>query len=87
MTVLTNRSFIYLIAPENYSTNTSIRPVTDVTDRKQDLFAYIITERYTLKEFYSVIINTGASKKSTVGYKQYLIYKTTIDNNIDINTI
>src|ERR1700723_2028693 len=54
-------------------------------DHKQDLFAYITTERYTPKEFYSVIINTGASKKSTTGYRQYLAYKTTIDNNTNIN--
>ena len=39
------------------------------------------------KEFYSIIINIGAFKKSIVGYKQYLIYKSTITNNIDINTI
>jgi transglutaminase/protease-like cytokinesis protein 3 len=39
------------------------------------------------KEFYSIIINIGASKKSTTGYRQYLIYKNTITNNIDINTI
>jgi hypothetical protein len=41
------------------------------------------------KEFYSVIINIGASKKSTTGYRQYLIYKnTTIDNtNINITQI
>ena len=57
----------------------------DVTDREQDLFVYITIERYTPKEFYSVIINTGASKKSTTGYRQYLTYKTTINNNIDIN--
>ena len=38
-------------------------------DHKQDLFAYTTTERYTPKEFYSVIINTGASKKSTIGYR------------------
>ena len=57
----------------------------DVIDYKQDLFAYITIKRYTPKEFYSVIINIGASKKSTIGYKQYLIYKTTIDNNTDIN--
>jgi len=56
-------------------------------DRKQDLFAYITIERYTPKEFYGVIINTGASKKSTTGYGQYLAYKTTINNNIDINTM
>ena len=40
----------------------------DVTDCKQDLFVYITTECYTPKELYSVIINTGASKKSTTGY-------------------
>src|ERR1700733_12635378 len=58
----------------------------DITDHKQDLFAYITTEHYTPKEFYGVIINIGASKKSTVGYRQYLIYKATINNNTDINT-
>ena len=57
----------------------------DVIDYKQDLFVYITIKRYTPKEFYGVIINIGASKKSTVGYRQYLIYKTTIDNNININ--
>ena len=54
-------------------------------DREQDLFVYITIKRYTPKEFYSVIININASKKSTIGYRQYLIYKTTIDNNTDIN--
>jgi hypothetical protein len=56
-------------------------------DYKQDLFVYITIERYTPKEFYSVIINIGASKKFTIGYRQYFIYKTTIDNNMDINTM
>ena len=42
---------------------------------------------YTPKEFYSVIIDTGASKKSTIGYRQYLIYKTTVNSNTDINTM
>ena len=58
----------------------------DVTDRKQDLFAYITTECYTPKEFYGVIIDTGASKKSTAGYGQYLIYKATNDYT-DIDTM
>ena len=57
----------------------------DIIDYKQNLFIYITIKRYTPKEFYSVIINTGTSKKSTIGYRQYLIYKTTIDNNTDIN--
>jgi hypothetical protein len=39
------------------------------------------------KEFYSIIINISAFKKSTIGYRQYLIYKSTITNNTDINTI
>jgi hypothetical protein len=39
------------------------------------------------KEFYSIIINISAFKKSTTGYRQYLVYKNTIIDNIDINTI
>jgi hypothetical protein len=38
------------------------------------------------KEFYGVIINIGAFKKSTIGYRQYLAYKNTIIDNTDINT-
>ena len=57
----------------------------DVTDYEQDLFAYITTERYTPKKFYGVIIDTGALKKSTIGYGQYLTYRNTINNNTDIN--
>ena len=59
----------------------------DITDCEQDLFAYITTERYTLKEFYGVIIDIGAFKKSTTGYGQYFMYKTTTSNNTDINTM
>ena len=83
MTVLADRSFIYLIAPKNHSIRT---PIIDVIDYKQDLFIYITIERYTPKEFYGVIIDIGASKKSIVGYRQYLVYKTTVNSNIDINT-
>jgi hypothetical protein len=39
------------------------------------------------KEFYSVIINISTFKKSIIGYKQYLIYKNIIINNININTM
>ena len=69
MTVLADRSFTHLIIPKNWPISTPIRPIIDVTDRKQDLFIYIIIERYTPKEFYSVIIDIGASKKSTIGYR------------------
>ena len=57
----------------------------DVINYKQDLFIYIITERYTPKKFYGVIINISAFKKFTVGYRQYFVYKA-INNNININT-
>jgi hypothetical protein len=58
----------------------------DVIDYKQDLFAYITTERYTPKEFYGVMIDIGASKKSTAGYGQYFAYKATANDNADIDT-
>ena len=58
----------------------------DIMDCKQDPFVYTTTEHYTPKEFYSVMINTGAFKKSTIGYRQYLIYKTTTNNNKHNNT-
>ena len=45
----------------------------DIIDRKQDLFIYIIIEHYTFTEFYGIIINISISKKSIIGYKQYLI--------------
>ena len=41
----------------------------DVTDREQDPFIYITIEYYTPKKFYGVIINIGAFKKSTAGYR------------------
>jgi len=81
-TVLTDHSFVHSIAPENQSAST---PITDITDHKQDPFAYITTKHYTPKEFYSVIIDTGVFKKSTAGYRQYLAYKTTTNDNTDIN--
>jgi len=59
----------------------------DIIDCKQDLFIYITTEYYTPKGIYSVIINISTSKKSTAGYRQYFVYKTTTSNNIDIDTI
>src|ERR1700722_8034594 len=86
-TILANCLFIHLIIPKNQSVSIPTRPIIDITDYKQDLFAYITTEHYTPKEFYGVIINIGAFKKSTVGYRQYLIYRTTANNNIDINTM
>src|ERR1700722_15868773 len=82
ITILADRSLLHLVTPKNHSIST---PIIDVTNYKQDLFAYITIKRYTPKEFYGVIINISAFKKSTAGYRQYLAYRATINNNIDIN--
>ena len=87
VTILADYSFIHLIIPKNQPVSIPVKPIIDITDYKQDLFAYTTIEHYTPKEFYSIMINIGASKKSTAGYRQYLTYKTTINNNIDINII
>jgi len=49
-----------------------------------DPFTYTTTSQYTSNEFYRVIINTKALKRSIVGYRQYLAYRKTY--NIIINT-
>ena len=68
-TVLANYSFIHLLTLKNQPISTPATFIIDVTDYKQDLFIYITTERYTPKEFYGVIIDIDASKKSTIGYR------------------
>jgi hypothetical protein len=80
-TILADYSFIYLIIPAKPPASTSIKPATD-----EDPFTYITTERYNSKQFYSVIINISTSKISTTGYKQYLAYRNTIINSMDIDT-
>ena len=87
MTILADRFFLHLIALKNPPISTPIRSIIDFTDQEQDLFIYITTKCYMSKEFYGVIINISAFKKSIIGYKQYLIYKNTIINNININII
>jgi hypothetical protein len=87
MTILANRSFAHLIAPKNPFVSTPIKLIIDFINWEQDLFIYITTKRYISKEFYGVIINISASKKSITGYKQYLTYKNTIVNNTNINTM
>ena len=38
------------------------------------------------KEFYNIIIDISAFKKSIIDYRQYLIYKNTITDNMNIDT-
>jgi hypothetical protein len=44
------------------------------TTSETDPFVYLAIDRYTQEAFYSVIIDTSASKRSIAGYSQYLAY-------------
>ncbi len=53
---------------------------------EQDPFTYVNSPaRYTSKEFYGIIIDTGALRRLTAGYSQYLAYKR-INKDANINT-
>lgn len=89
-TLLADRALAYGISPVN-SPLLSIQPITDQRTLPQrhfqenDPFTYLATERYTSKEFYGIMIDTGASSKSTVGYGQFLAYKE-VASDADIDT-
>ena len=85
--ILINYSFLYLITFKTLFINIFIRLIINFIDYKQDLFIYIIIKYYTLKKFYNIIIDISAFKKFIINYKQYLIYRAIINNNININTI
>jgi hypothetical protein len=86
-TILADRSFIYLITPAKPPISTPVKPAIDVINYEQDLFIYITTECYNSKQFYGVIIDIGVSKMSIIGYRQYLVYRNTIINDIEIDTL
>ena len=73
MTDLADRSFTHAITGTN--------PIAHHND--SDPFAYVATSQYTSNEFYGVMIDTGASKRSTAGYGQYLAYRKTHNTVID----
>ena len=64
-TELANRSFDHAITGSN----------PGLQHHESDPFTYITSERYNSDEFYGIMIDTGASKRSTAGYGQYLAYK------------
>ena len=75
-TDLANRSFAHAISP--------VKAPVELSFTEQDPFAYITTDRYTDKEFYGIMIDTGASRRSTAGLGQYKAYKRIVkDANID----
>ena len=57
---LANRAYSYAVI--------TINTIIDVFLTDIDPFAYNITLRYTSIKFIGIIINTRASKRSTVGY-------------------
>jgi hypothetical protein len=65
-TALADRSFTHALA----------RTALTTADDKSDPFAYSnTTSCYTSDRFYGVMINTGALKRSTAGWGQYLAYQ------------
>ena len=65
----------------------SIESLKELHDSEtSDPFAYVVSDRYTSDEFYGIMIDTSASKYSTVGYEQYLAYKA-INDDATINFI
>ena len=74
---LADQSFIHTITGE-------YKPDHN-TDLDLDPFAYTAdATRYNDKEFYGIMIDTGASNKSTVGFGQYQAYKRLY--NVDLDT-
>ena len=67
-TNLANCFFEYALTGSNH----------DSEHYKSDLFTYITLERYISDEFYEIMNDTRASKQSTAGYGQYLVYKKNI---------
>jgi hypothetical protein len=82
---LADQLFIHAITgvnPVNTPTpkNLTSAPVnkTDLTSPKNcetDPFTYITTTRYTEDKFYGIVIDTGASQRSTAGYSQVRAYQ------------
>ncbi len=75
VTALTNCSFQHALTPTT--------PVLD----QQDPFSYIqAPARYNKQEFYGVMIDTGASMKSTAGYGQFIAYQNIVNIKLDSST-
>jgi hypothetical protein len=89
---LADRAFTHALTGAKPSTKTEatkgvISPWTatglTTPEAPESITSYIATTRYTPNKFYGVVINTGASQKSTAGYNQFLAYGKTYPMNID----
>jgi hypothetical protein len=77
-TTLANQSLAHALT----CTDTVTLAATD-----SDPFMYTTTSRYTSGVFYGIMIDTGASKRSTAGYSQYLAYKKVYNTAINTTTV
>jgi hypothetical protein len=85
-TDLTNRSLSHYLTDLQTSLKKGSPTIhTGMEDTNPDPFAYVMTpDRYTSEKFYGVMIDSGASAKSTAGYEQYLAFNK-INPTIDLN--
>ena len=63
----------------------TINTMTDAFPTNTDPLAYNITLYYTSTKFMGVMIDIRASKRSTVGYSQFLAFQR-LDTGVQINT-
>jgi hypothetical protein len=92
---LANRSFIHAITGEVTITTTDPDPPTNLptpepepkpetpSNPDKDPFSYVTGGRFNADVFYGIVIDTGASRRSTGGYGQYLAYKKTHPVQLD----
>ena len=60
--------------------------MTDAFPTDTDLLAYSTTLYYTSTKFIGAMINTRASKRSTVGHDQFLAFQR-LDTGVQLDTI
>ena len=93
---LANRSFLHAITGETPKLPTDSEklttPETPTTpemtpdppsNHNKDPFSYVTGERFNVDVFYGIVIDTGASRRSTGGFGQYLTYKKTHPVKLD----
>ncbi len=78
ITALANWSFIYTITgKQTPNINPNLDPFTYTADAAW----------YNNKEFYGIMINTGALNKSTAGFGQYQAYKRLYNTNLNTTKV
>ena len=87
-TDLINRSFSHCFGPHPQSETVALinQPET-VPLIKGDInraWAFVSTERYTEEKFFGIMIDTGASRYSTIGYGQFLAYNKITETVINL---